>query len=253
MMKIWIGVVFVLLVASAWAAETGSKSVISKCQDIDGKWHYGDRAADECAQSKVTELDEQGYKRKEIAVPKTGKELEDEKAAIKQKEDERFYKKKQHEADQLILTIYESEANLIRTRDEKLAHIDIIVQANNNFMGKLKAKVEDLGKQLKSTQNKRLQADFQKQLDAVKAQTLAYEKDNKDRTAERKKVAEKFAAELKRYRQAVAHRDGLDLKPEAPKNTTPEMAGTKATKTEAKKIETTPPSVKAPDKVTTQP
>lgn len=247
MMKVWIGVALVLFVAPAWAAGTGSKSVISKCQDIDGKWHYGDRAADECAQSKVIELDERGYKRKEIAVPKTGKELETEKAAIKREENERLAKKKQREADQRTLMVYESEANLTRTRDEKLAHIDAIIQANNNFMEKLQTKVESLGKQLEGARKERQRADIQKQLDAVKAQILVYKQDNNDRTAERNKAAEKFAAELNRYRQAVARRDGLDFKPEEPKNTPAETITTEATKTE-----TTTPSVKAPDKATSQ-
>ncbi|NOZ11553.1 MAG: hypothetical protein GXP09_10995 [Gammaproteobacteria bacterium] len=247
MIKICIGVVLVLLGTPVWATETGSKFVISKCQDIDGKWHYGDRAADECAQSKVTELDEQGYKRKEIAVPKTGKELEVEKAAIKKEESKRRAKKEQREVDQRTLAIYELEVNLIRARDEKLAHIDTTIQANNNFIGKLRIQVESLGKQLKESQQKNQQADIQKRLGAVQAQILAYERDNIDRKVDRKRVEEKYALELDRFRHAAARRDGLEFKPGEPKETTPEPI-----KTETAKVKAALPDAKDPDKTSLQ-
>jgi len=48
------------------SARTQEGCAIKKCR-IRGKWHYGDSADEECARSKVIELDMRGIQRKEIA------------------------------------------------------------------------------------------------------------------------------------------------------------------------------------------
>ncbi|HJW80631.1 MAG TPA: hypothetical protein VJ396_00170, partial [Acidiferrobacterales bacterium] len=59
----------------ASAADDKKGGRIKKCQDAAGKWHYGDSADEDCARSKVIELDTRGIQRKEIAAPLTEAEL----------------------------------------------------------------------------------------------------------------------------------------------------------------------------------
>ena len=39
-----------------------SAHAISKCQDADGKWHYGDNAASICGDARITIIDDRGRK-----------------------------------------------------------------------------------------------------------------------------------------------------------------------------------------------
>jgi len=72
--------IFTLLLVAVFtatlpAAAAEKSARIKKCQDSAGKWHYGDSADEECARSKVIELDMRGIQRKEIAAPLTAAEL----------------------------------------------------------------------------------------------------------------------------------------------------------------------------------
>jgi len=74
--------IFTLLLVSlfvamlpASAADDKKGPRIKKCQDAAGKWHYGDSADEDCARSKVIELDTRGIQRKEIAAPLTEGEV----------------------------------------------------------------------------------------------------------------------------------------------------------------------------------
>ena len=64
---------------------------IKKCQDEEGKWHYGDNAAEECERSRVTEIDESGALVKHVKAPPTQEELD-----AKRELDARLAEKKQN-------------------------------------------------------------------------------------------------------------------------------------------------------------
>jgi len=46
---------------------------IKKCKDAEGKWHYGDQAADECERANIIELSTQGITTKVIRPPRHGR------------------------------------------------------------------------------------------------------------------------------------------------------------------------------------
>ena len=48
---------------------------ISKCQDANGKWHYGDNAASVCGDARITIIDDRGRKIDEVAPPMTVEEF----------------------------------------------------------------------------------------------------------------------------------------------------------------------------------
>src|SRR5207249_9259945 len=88
---------------TATAADDDSKKpTIKKCQDVTGKWHYGDSASEACTQSKVTVMSEQGIKKKEIAAPLTREELKQRDLA----EEDRAKAAEQPKQDELLLATY---------------------------------------------------------------------------------------------------------------------------------------------------
>ncbi len=117
---------FLLLAAGGAAAQT-----FMKCQDADGKWHYGDTAARECAKSRITEIDQEGNRVQEIEAPVSEEELAARKAAEeKARAEQEAADKLQGELERLR-AIYDDEDAIIRARDERLAHIDRTVAIND--------------------------------------------------------------------------------------------------------------------------
>ena len=123
-----------------------SAHAIKKCQDADGKWHYGDLSVQKCQRSKVTTLNDRGFIAKEKEAPKTAQQIQKEKndlaaaqalaAKIKEKEDERIR----------ILSIYETEADIDRQRDNQIQSVEGSVAVHKAYIKAMSAKVERLEK-----------------------------------------------------------------------------------------------------------
>lgn len=112
-----------------------TKAKIRKCQDATGRWHYGDTAAEECARSKVTVISDQGIKRKEIAAPLTDAELK------KREADQTAEQKAKEQAkrDEILLSTYAHEADILYVRDRKLAQLEHSIKASQETVNSLKA------------------------------------------------------------------------------------------------------------------
>jgi len=141
--------VLVLLLASgAWlgagvpAAGAADKVEIKKCKDDQGQWHYGDNAAEECARSKITVIDDRGVKRDEVKAPPTPEELArqaSEEAAAKEAAEREAEEKR---ARELISAKYDSEEAIIRARDERIAHVDRQEASYKDMLGRLQKRLE---------------------------------------------------------------------------------------------------------------
>jgi len=119
---------------------------IKKCQDADGKWHYGDIAVQQCKRSKVTTLNDRGFIEKEKEAPKTEEQLlkekeelavaEAEAARIQAKEDER----------NRILSVYETEADIDRQRDNQIKSVEGSIAVHKAYVKSMTAKIVRLEK-----------------------------------------------------------------------------------------------------------
>jgi len=117
---------------------------IKKCQDANGKWHYGDIAVQECQRTKVTTLNGRGFIENEKEAPKTEQQIQKEKsdlalieakaAKLKEIEDERYR----------ILSIYETEADIDRQRDNQLQSVDGTIAVHKAYLKAMNAKIERL-------------------------------------------------------------------------------------------------------------
>lgn len=115
-----------------------SAETIKKCQDANGKWHYGDHAAFECEQySRITEIDEEGYKVGEVDAPPTQEELDAKIRAERQLSEQEDTDAKQKRLDQRLLITYENPERILQTRDALLAAIDSAVDADRELRDQL--------------------------------------------------------------------------------------------------------------------
>jgi chromosome segregation ATPase len=184
----------------ALAAKDGP--VIKKCQDAQGQWHYGDTAADECAQSKVTEINDRGVKVNEQAAPLTEEELAARKAAKEAAEAKRRQEEKRRKEDQRLLATYDSEAAIIRSRDERLQNIENMIKINQELIKTLEQNLARLRDRSKGADPKHAKA-LAKEISRAESQIADYKAANEERQKERQQVSERYNADLARYREIL--------------------------------------------------
>ena len=195
---------------AAWllAGAAPGQTTIKKCQDAEGRWHYGDTAAAECARSGVTEIDVEGYKVKEQPPPKSEAELEAERQAAARAKAEAEARARQAREDARLLAIYDSEADILRARDERIDYLEAQRQVN-------RALLEDLRKRLAAA--KKGAAADDKNVAALEAQLREYENHALQLDRQIEAVRGRYGEELARYREARARSRpaGGDGKPPA--------------------------------------
>lgn len=187
--------------AAVLAADTGPK--IRKCQDTTGKWHYGDSAAEECARSKIIEISEQGTKKKEIAAPLTEKELE-ERAQRKGAEEEQL-KQTQERAkkDELLLSAYAHEDDIVYVRDRKIAQIDTLIRASEETLKSLRAALTRMETQATDEKagNKSASEQTSKAITQTQQQIAKHEEAIVAKRQEQETLRRQYATEIERYRE----------------------------------------------------
>ena len=143
--------IFTLLLISLFAATLPASAAdekkgtrIKKCQDAAGKWHYGDSADEECARSKVIELDTRGIQRKEIAAPLTEAELKAREQNREHDEQTRKQIEDQQRRDQQLLATYAIEDDIVMTRDRKIGDFEAQIRASQETLKSLRSSLARL-------------------------------------------------------------------------------------------------------------
>lgn len=181
---------FGLLLVATQAGAAG----IKKCKDADGMWHYGDRAADACARSKIIEMDRSGNKTGVVAAPPTAAEI---KAMEAQKEEIEARKKAEAEQarkDALLLSIYGHENDIIYVRKRKIAQVEHSIKGNQETLETLQKTVE---------RQKKQKAD-DKSIDHTNSQIKRVQNAIKNKRKEQKEIHAHYEKELIRYREIKA-------------------------------------------------
>lgn len=192
--------VLLTLAAAATAVEAAAPTVtIKKCQDAAGKWHYGDSAASACANSPIVEMSETGVPRKVVPRPLTADEL---KASEQQKDDD-SKAVDQAKKDELLLSSYAHEADIVYVRDRKIAQLDASISASQDTLKSLRAALARLETQ--ATEEKRggkpASEQSTKGLAQTQAQIAKHEAAIVTKQQEKELVREQSAKEVERYRQ----------------------------------------------------
>src|SRR4030065_741190 len=107
----------------------------------------GDNADEECARSKVIELDTRGIQRKEIAAPLTEAELKAREQNLERDEQARKQIEEQQRRDQQLLATYAIEDDIVLTRDRKISDIETQINASQETLKSLRASLAKLQEQ----------------------------------------------------------------------------------------------------------
>ncbi|MEM7359461.1 MAG: DUF4124 domain-containing protein [Pseudomonadota bacterium] len=172
---------------------------ITKCKDADGKWHYGDVAVEECENSKITTLNERGFITDEQDAPKTEEQLkaEEEERALAEAEKHRL--EAEAEERRRILSIYETEEDIDRQRDNQLNSISSNIDVHNAYLKAMDAKVIRYKTKMKEVTAERLIQQYKKQIveaeERIKSSTI--ERDSL--IAQKAEIMKKFAKEKELY------------------------------------------------------
>ncbi len=175
---------------------------IKKCKDAEGKWHYGDQAADECEQSKVIELSGQGIKTKVIRAPATEEELAARERDKAEMEEAKKRAAEQTKIDRQLLATYGHEDDIIYIRDRKLVQIESTIAAATATLKPLRAALVRM-EQEAATAKKGSQAakDLQTQVIKTKQQIARHEMAMAAKRKEQEAIRARADADLKRYRE----------------------------------------------------
>ena len=120
---------------------------IKKCQDAQGRWHYGDTADEMCARSKVIEMDKSGIERKVISAPKTAAELKAEEGKRAAEEQAKKDAEELAKRDQQLLATYTHEEDITTTRDRKLKEMEEQIKGTEATIQSLRKSLERLQSQ----------------------------------------------------------------------------------------------------------
>lgn len=127
------------IAASGAFAADPDRGQIKKCQDAKGRWHYGDTAAKECAEARITEINKRGIEVREIAAPPTPEQMKEFEQKKLEKEREIARKEANARRDKILLSTYGTEQDLVDTRDRKVAELGAQVQASQDTLAALQA------------------------------------------------------------------------------------------------------------------
>ena len=173
---------------------------ISKCQDADGKWHYGDNAASVCGDTRITIIDERGRKVDEVAPPMTVEEFNALEAEEKRIAAEERENAKRELEKRRILAIYPREDSIIRARDDRLKGMDKNIRLQEELL-------DDMRLEMKVLEAKKVPADpkarakLESQINSQQASIDAYYQAITRLRREREQTSEKYERILKEFRE----------------------------------------------------
>ena len=187
----------------ASAADDKKGGRIKKCQDAAGKWHYGDSADEDCARSKVIELDTRGIQRKEIAAPLTEAELKAREQNREREEQTRKLTEEQQRRDQQLLATYAIEDDIILTRDRKISDIEGQIRASQETLKSLRTSLARLQTQAAEEQRagKQVLPQTAKTISNNEAQIAKHEAHVEKMKKDQEAMRVQYQTELERFRE----------------------------------------------------
>ena len=176
-----------------------SAMAIQKCKDSEGKWHYGDTAQQNCAESEVTTLSDRGFIKEVEAAPKTEAELKAEAILKEEKDKEDELARQEKEEKERILSIYEQESDIDRQRDNQLASVDGNIRVHKAYLKQMDAKILRLEGKSVESKGKRKEL-IENELAASKLRVEEFSTELKRLEIQREGIIERFAREKKLYK-----------------------------------------------------
>lgn len=177
---------------------------IKKCQDADGNMHYGDVAVAECENSKITTLNDRGFVEDELAAPKTDEEL-----AAEEAERQRVAAQEQARRDaamekQRILSIYETEADIDRQRENQLRSVQSNIDVHHAYLKNMNLRMERFEQQLAETTGEGSRKRLAESIAESQSQIAEFSEQLSSLQDEKRAIIERFDQEKEVYRRLKA-------------------------------------------------
>lgn len=183
------------------AAFPASKT-IKKCKDSQGRWHYGDDAAAACSESKVTVINQQGIKKAVIDAPLTEAELKQREARKAEMQAKQEREREQAKRDEILLTTYSHEADILYIRDRKVAQLDSSIKASSDTLNPLRATLERIEAQAEAEKKSGgITEQTAKALEQTQSQIAKHEAAIAQRRKEQETIRAQAEKDLVRFRE----------------------------------------------------
>ena len=180
---------------------------IKKCKDADGKWHYGDVAVRECENSKITTLSNKGTIKEQKAAPKTAEQLAGEEARRVEREKEAQRKKNEELEKARILSVYETEGDIDRQRDNQLYSVDSNIAVHNTYLESLQNLIAHEKKKMEVAKSTALKQNYEDKIKEAESNYKIYSDEVITLKSQREKIIEKFDKEKLVYRELTKQVD----------------------------------------------
>ncbi|MCL4316040.1 MAG: DUF4124 domain-containing protein [Gammaproteobacteria bacterium] len=182
-----------------------------KWVDEKGQVHYGDSIPPEYAEQGRSELNKQGITVRKTDAAKTPEQLAEEERQRQLKAEEQKRAAEQAAYDRTLMRTYSSEDDILRSRDQKLAALDMTISITQGNLNMVTRQLAELNKRADGLQGagKPLPEKLQKDIAALQTQQKQYQDFIQARQAEQDKIKEGAGAELNRYREIRAERQSL--------------------------------------------
>jgi hypothetical protein len=191
-------------------AAPGAHAAIKKCKDAEGRWHYGDHAAKECAKARsdVIEFNAGKAGKKIIDAPPTKEELAAQRSEKERKEEEARRKAEQEAEDKLLAQSYAVEDDIIYERNRKLKDLQQSIDSGTATLEHLKgvlARAEKAAEEEKKA-GKGLSKQTAETLKRAQHQVVRHRALIADRKKEMAETSAHYEDALKRYREMKSRR-----------------------------------------------
>jgi len=198
----WLLLCLFVGLAVAVDAQSNEKEKIEKCQDRDGRWHYGNFAARACTKGKVTILTPQGVVVDQKESPDVMMELSDqERFAVIAAQRKKEALEKRAKEDQAYLNRYSSVAAVVAERDRKLAERDAAIDTAQKVQADLNRDIQILRKRQPSDENLIAITEREDSVQAYQREVLRYRVEQQTIWAEYAEKAVRYQAALSRLNQ----------------------------------------------------
>lgn len=168
---------------------------ITKCQDSDGQWHYGDTAVAACKNSKLTTLTERGFVKDVYPPPKTNEQLRAEQDQLDQAEREAKLKKERER----ILGVYESVEAIDQLRDKQVRSVQSNIDVHETYLSTMKKRIEQYRASLGNVKSDEEKMSIEDDIRRASSRIESYTKQLSSLELEKIKIAERFARERETY------------------------------------------------------
>lgn len=189
----------IILISSGLLYLSTPVYAIQKCQDAAGNWHYGDAAQSQCVDSEVTTLNDRGFVMDTEEAPRTDAELAEDAALGKAKLERAALAEAEQEERRRILSIYETEKDIDRQRDNQLNSVQSSIDVHTAHQRNLNTHIASYTEQLKNTNSEASKQALHEKLVAANEKIVASEEELSELEAQKQRIERKFAKERELY------------------------------------------------------